>query len=136
MPFNMPFREFKFSYYQRNPDIVESCVDIYYTDKETNLTWFSPSGPEGRCDGQSVPWLLWPAVGHPLQGTAIRAAFLHDYAYKMGNRPKKQADLMFYHALLEEKDDDPLAKYLGVKLLGFWAWWGRRRQDGKRTTNL
>lgn len=131
MPFNMTFDKFKYSYVQRDPDIVEADTAIYFVDSKTNKTWVCPAGAEGRCDGQSVPFLFWPLVGHPLQGTAIRAAFLHDYAYKTAHRSKGEADEMFYHALLEEDDDHPLAKYLSVKFFGRVAWWKRRRQQRK-----
>lgn len=125
MPFNAPFQEFEYSYVQSNPDLVKSRVDIYYKDQQTGLTWFAPE--DTISDGQSIPSPLWPIFGYPLQGSAIRAAFLHDVGYKTGVRAKADIDLMFYHALIEDKDPHPYAKYLGVKLFGFKAWWHWRR---------
>lgn len=130
MPFDKPFQEFEFHFVQRDPDVVEAHVPIYYKDNKTGLLWFVPEGERGRCDGQSIPKFLWSAVGHPLEGEGIRAAFLHDFAYKRGTRTKKEADVMFYHALLEEKDDHPYAKYLAVKFGGFVAW--RRHRKAKK----
>lgn len=133
MPFNAPFQEFDFSYVSRDPDVVKSHVDLYYKDNKTGLTWFVPEG--FVCDGQSIPPPLWSALGHPLQGTAIRAAFVHDRYYKLGIRPKNVVDAAFYHALLEEKDDHPYLKYLGVKLFAFFAW-RKHRKNEDRSTDL
>lgn len=133
MPFNAPFQEFEYSYVQRNPDIIRADMDLYYKDPKTNLVWFVPQG--FACDGQSIPRPLWPIFGHPLQGTAIRAAFLHDRGYYLGLRSKKETDLAFYHALQEEGDAKPYTKYLGVKLFGFWNWL-RHRKNEKRSSNI
>lgn len=135
MPFRDSFEDFKFSYVSRDPDIVEADKDIFYIDPHTNLFWFAPSGPSGRCDGQSVPRFAWPIAGHPLEGTGIRPAFLHDYGYKTGDRPKREVDAMYLHALREEGNDSAYIKYISVKLGGFVAWWRHRRRE-KRTANL
>jgi hypothetical protein len=126
MPFNAPFETFEFSYVQRNPDLVKSHVDTYYKDQQTGLTWFAPQ--DTISDGQSIPRALWSVFGYPLQGSAIRAAFLHDVGYKGGFREKADVDLMFYHALIEDNDPHPYIKYLGVKLFGFYTWNGYRQK--------
>lgn len=135
MSFNAPFNEFDFHFVQRDPDIVEADFDIYYKDNKSDITWFCPAGDKGRSDGQSVPRLLWFWVGPPLEGTAIRAAFLHDYNYRIGKYSKAEIDLMFYHALLEDEDDHAYLKYLGVKWFGFRAW-NRYRKNESKPTNL
>lgn len=126
MPFNAAFKEFEYSYTQTNPDLIQTHVDIYYKDQQTGLTWFAPQ--DTVSDGQSIPRALWSVFGYPLQGSAIRAAVLHDVGYSRGIRDKADVDLMFYHALIEDKDPHPFTKYLGVKWFGFHAWNKYRRR--------
>lgn len=124
MPFPDRYDSFCYSYVQKNPDLIKSHVDLYYKDHQGKV-WFCPEG--FVCDGESIPRSLWTIVGHPMEATAIRAAFLHDYNYFTGKRPKKEVDKMFYDALVDDENPHPYVRYLGVKLFGFKAWNKYRR---------
>lgn len=127
MPFVDRFEAFDFSFVQRDPDLIKTHVDLYYQDPVTKETWFAPEGTVS--DGGSIPRPLWSLFGHPLEGESIRAYVLHDVGYARGARSKAECDLMFYHALLEEKADKAYWKYHGVRWFGWRAWLRYRRRD-------
>ena len=79
-----------------------------------------------KSDGASVPRFFWRAVFPPGDNRALRAAFAHDYIYRMHPEgwTKAEADRMFYDLLIEGGIPWYRAKaaYLGVKLFGSGAW--------------
>ena len=70
-------------------------------------------------DGASIPWPLWPILGHPMHPRLCTAAGIHDKGYR-GVLPRDVADLMFYNVLLDHGYPKCKAKiaYLGVRLFG------------------
>jgi hypothetical protein len=50
-------------------------------------------------DGASVPAALWPVVGHPLSGSLLRAAILHDFEIVTQLAPSRVVHRRFYAAL-------------------------------------
>ena len=79
-----------------------------------------------KSDGASVPRFFWRAVFPPGDNRALRAAFAHDYVYRMHPEgwTKAEADQMFYDLLVKGGIPWYRAKaaYLGVKLFGGQAW--------------
>lgn len=76
---------------------------------------------KGFCfDGASIPWYLWPILGHPLHPQLVTAAAVHDKGYR-GVIPKDVADHLFYYIMLDHKFNKYKAKaaYLGVKAFGW-----------------
>ena len=52
-----------------------------------------------QTDGASIPAPLWPLVGHPLSGSILKAAALHDYELVTKRAPSAVIHRRFYHAL-------------------------------------
>ena len=79
-----------------------------------------------KSDGASVPRFFWRVVFPPGDNRALRAAFAHDYIYRMHPEgwSKAEADQMFYDLLIKGGIPWYRAKaaYLGVKLFGSGAW--------------
>lgn len=77
-------------------------------------------------DGASVPRFFWRAVFPSSDPRAIRAAFAHDYIYRMHPEgwSKKEADAMFYDLLVEDGVSVPCAliAFKGVDWFGGHAW--------------
>ena len=83
--------------------------------------------PKGfRSDGASVPRFFWRVVFPPGDHRAMRAAFAHDYIYRIhpDGWTKAAADLMFYGLLIRGGIPEIRAwlAYLGVRLFGSLAW--------------
>ncbi len=83
--------------------------------------------PKGfRCDGASVPRLLWRLIFPPLDRKAVRAAFFHDFVYrsKPDTWSRALADEMFYLILLWDGVRPWRARlaYRGVRLFGGLSW--------------
>lgn len=78
------------STYELVAPLIWKCKDYYFEI------------PEGfRYDGASVPWIasrLFPRKGRPYD----RAACLHDYLYATHLLTRKQADKLFYKAMLSD----------------------------------
>lgn len=56
--------------------------------------------PDGfECDGASVPPLFWAVVGHPLAGSALVPAIVHDYLCRVRTMPSKAVHQLFYCCL-------------------------------------
>ena len=79
-----------------------------------------------KSDGASVPRFFWRAVFPPGDNRALRAAFAHDYVYRMhpDGWTKAEADQMFYDLLIADGIPVINAKlaYWGVRLFGGKAW--------------
>ena len=79
-----------------------------------------------KSDGASVPRFFWRAVFPPGDNRAMRAAFAHDYIYRMHlpGWSKAEADRMFYDLLIEGGISWYRAglAWLGVYLFGWNAW--------------
>lgn len=73
-------------------DLYQLAEDYFYDDRVEK---------KGRLvDGASVPRAAWWFC--PPDGRHRRAAFIHDLDYALKLRPKKEADLAFYHNLLAD----------------------------------
>jgi hypothetical protein len=111
-------------------DGIVTRKSIMFIDS-AGVPWNVPYG--FRTDGQSVPRLLWPIVGHPLETESIRAACLHDRYYKWPDvRTREQIDRMFFEALLADGVffAEARAKYRAVRWFGWFAW--RRHRAGDK----
>lgn len=75
-----------------------------------------------QTDGASIPAVLWPIVGHPLSGSILKAATLHDYELTTRRAPSLVIHRRFYTALRSSGVGRVRAAlfYLGV------LWWGPR----------
>jgi len=75
-------------------------------------------------DFASVPWVLWTFL--PYWGKYGKAAVLHDYLYQTYSRTRKEADDIFYEAMLVGGTKPWKAKIMhwGVRLFGWLAWQG------------
>ena len=62
--------------------------------------WWVPSG--FKYDGASVPRVLWPLVGHPLDDRVLRAAGLHDWHCRVRDDDSGNAHRKFYEGLLAD----------------------------------
>ena len=74
-------------------------------------------------DGASIPRLLWPIVGHPMNGKHAEASFVHDYLYAT-QAGKAYADLIFLEAMKTRKVSVVRRKsmYYAVKWFGHSAY--------------
>ncbi|MBA3609487.1 MAG: DUF1353 domain-containing protein [Verrucomicrobiota bacterium] len=94
--------------------------EFRYTDP-TGYVWVAPAG--SVVDGASIPRPLWTLMGGPFEGKYRYASVLHDVAYTIQNRPPKEADRMFYHAMRCSGVGPIEAKTLYFALLRFgWHW--------------
>jgi len=73
-------------------------------------------------DFASVPWFLWTFL--PSWGRYGKAAVLHDFIYQTHSRTRKEADDIFYEAMLVGGTKIWKAKlmYWGVRIFGWMAW--------------
>lgn len=78
-------------------------------------------------DFASSPFFLWSWL--PPFGKYTKATVLHDYLYRVKSRTRKQADLIFYEAMLVAGTPTWKARlmYYGVRFFGFPAWHGRSK---------
>lgn len=107
---------------QWNPDGRSMTLlhDFQYTDPN-GVAWVAPAG--SVVDGASIPRPLWTLMGGPFEGKYRNASVLHDVAYTMQNRPPKECDRMFYHAMRCSGVGAIEAKTLYYSLLRFgWHW--------------
>lgn len=86
----------------------------------------------GYCsDGASIPRVLWRIVGHPWQGRAEPAAWVHDILYQSRAVPRHVADVAF-RRLLRANGIGPVkawAMYRGVRLGGWRAYRNGTEED-------
>ena len=113
-------------------------VDIHRSDaqgnvftlKETLMVRYAglvvlvPVGFES--DGASVPRFFWRVVFPPGDDKALRAAFVHDYLYRVHppGWTRELADLMFHDLLIEDGVPNIRAAlaWTGVRIGGRKAW--------------
>jgi len=76
-------------------------------------------------DFASVPWFLWAWL--PYWGRYGKAAVLHDHIYQTHSRTRKEADDIFYEAMLVggTKHWKARVMYLGVRWFGWLSWKGK-----------
>ena len=100
----------------RNMRLLE---DFLYTDPD-GRKWPAPSG--SIIDGASIPRPLWATVGSPYTDDYRRASVVHDVACDSPTIPRKDADVMFYHACIAGGCSFLQAKllYAGVRI-GAWT---------------
>jgi len=77
-------------------------------------------------DGASIPKRLWHVVGHPL-GEYLPAALIHDFLYSNHLIGRKEADKVFYRAMVACKVPAMKAKmmYAAVRAFG----WKNYKED-------
>ena len=82
-------------------------------------------------DFASVPWVLWAWL--PSWGKYGKAAVVHDYLYRTHQRSRKEADDIFYEAMLVGGTKQWKAKIIhyGVRLFGWLAWCPEGKPDAK-----
>lgn len=99
----------------RNMQLLE---DFSYTDPKGRV-WFAPQG--SSINGASIPRPLWSTVGSPYTDDYRRASIVHDVACDTGI-PRKEADVMFFHACRAGGCNAAQARvlYAGVRI-GAWA---------------
>lgn len=102
-----------------------------------------------RCDGASVPRLLWLILGFSPTDPALLAAFPHDFSYRSGRR-RVLADALLYAGLLD-LNPHPTTEafrrrlwivrswlmYLGVRIFGGWNYWrAKKRREAAKAADL
>ncbi|MCH9050673.1 MAG: DUF1353 domain-containing protein [Proteobacteria bacterium] len=82
--------------------------------------WLAPAG--SIINGASIPRPLWVTVGSPYTDDYRRASIVHDVACDTPSIPRKEADVMFYHACIAGGCSKSQAKilYAGVRI-GVWS---------------
>lgn len=122
---------FGFHYVSANPPVIATETPVIFLDR-AGRWWITPKG--FHCDGQSTPSFLWPFFGHPLEAQAVRAAVSHDHAYRKQDRTRRLADAMYREALLVDgaTKREAWAKWVGLRIFGWWAWRGDGRRDGRK----
>lgn len=102
------------------PDRNMSLIsDFTFTDP-AGQPWRAPKG--SVVNGASIPRPLWALVGSPYTDDYRRASVVHDVACNTPGVPRKEADVMFYHAC-RAGGCGPLQAailYAGVRI-GAWA---------------
>jgi len=85
-----------------------------------------------RTDFASIPRMLWTLIGHPA-GKYAQAAVLHDWLYATAPVSRQRADALFFEAMgvLRVRRSRQWALWSGVRVGGWWAWWGHRRRARK-----
>ena len=80
--------------------------------------------PRGfRSDGASIPRLLWPICGTPMQAPRIYAAICHDYIYCgfLKGCPRWFADLLYFVLLVHFWRVEPITDGTGKRATGLHA---------------
>ncbi|MCX7004762.1 MAG: DUF1353 domain-containing protein [bacterium] len=100
----------------RNMVLLE---DFSYIDPD-GKKWNAPKG--SVVNGASIPRPLWSTVGSPYTDDYRRASVVHDVACNSQTIPRKDADVMFYHACLAGGCSYSQANllYAGVRV-GAWS---------------
>ena len=106
-----------------------------------------------RCDGASIPRLLWLLLGFKPTDPTIYAAFPHDCAYRLQTIPRVIADMVFLVVLLAVNPHNPkdkshwkrllhklwvvrsYAMYYGVRLFG-WVPWQKNKRKRERVARV
>jgi hypothetical protein len=87
--------------------------------------------PKGFCsDGASIPKFAFSIIGAPWRGKYSRGAVIHDYEYFSQTRTRREADQIFYDAMIILKV--PWWKrrimHLCVRMAGWIPWKNRRKK--------
>lgn len=100
----------------RNMKLVEN---FSYTDPQGRV-WLASKG--SLINGASIPRPLWSTVGSPYTDDYRRASIIHDVACNTPGIPRKEADVMFFHACRAGGCNAAQARilYAGVRI-GAWA---------------
>lgn len=98
---------------------MQLLEDFSYTDPWGRV-WLAPKG--SSINGASIPGPLWSTVGSPYTGDYRRASITHDVACNTPGIPRKEADVMFFHACRAGGCSAVQARvlYAGVRI-GAWA---------------
>ncbi|MDO8369341.1 MAG: DUF1353 domain-containing protein [Candidatus Nitrotoga sp.] len=99
---------------------MELLADFSYIDPQ-GRAWLAPKS--ARINGASIPRPLWSTVGSPYTDDYRRASIVHDVACSPDSKiPRKEADMMFFHACRAGGCDAVQARilYAGVRI-GAWA---------------
>ena len=71
-------------------------------------------------DGMSVPRILWRLLSPPIYGETLIPSIVHDWLYCECYCSRKEADLYYYHGLLDNGYPKwkSILTYIGVRLFG------------------
>lgn len=94
--------------------------DFAYIDPN-GKKWAAPAGLE--TDGASIPSILYPVVGHPFDGSYLKAAIVHDAGCPSDKATWEQVHLMFYEALLKCGVGESKAKVMYAAVYHFGPRW-------------
>lgn len=104
--------------------------DVTYTPPKgrRRKVWRVPAG--FITDGASIPRYLWPFIGSPFTGKYLWPAVFHDHAYGTVGTKKRQADLMFHAAMLEEGVPKVQAGLMlaGLVVGGHWSFYQAQKK--------
>lgn len=78
------------------PDREMQLLENFSFTDPNNRVW--PAPKTSVIDGASIPTALWSLVGSPYTDDYRRASVVHDVACKTLGVPRKDADIMFFHA--------------------------------------
>jgi hypothetical protein len=81
-----------------------------------------------KTDGGSIPRMLWPVTGHPIDRRRYPAYIVHDWLYDDQPVSRQQADEALYEMLTRELDVAEWRAsvvYYAVRAFG-WVGWRRR----------
>lgn len=97
----------------------ELAHDLLYIDDDGE-EWLIPQGQ--RTDMASTPRGLWPWF--PPFGTYSKAAVVHDCLYRSHRATRREADAIFYRAMIACGTARWRARVMwwGVRCFGFWAY--------------
>jgi hypothetical protein len=80
------------------------------------------------CDGASIPRIMWPIIGHPLD-EYLEDAVLHDFLYSPTNTDfsRAEADLIFRETMWNRDISRPklIAMYAAVRAFGWRSFQGQ-----------
>lgn len=106
--------------------MLRTAAELVWFDRTVSPIRFLAVPAGFVCDGASIPRWAWTAIGHPLSGRFLRAAVLHDYAYRHAGDGDTRAtvDRRFYHGLRADGVGRTRAAlmYTAVRVGGGAAW--------------
>lgn len=89
--------------------------------------WSAPAGV--ITDVASIPRPLWSIVGHPLIGSFVTAAIIHDHYIKTKSRSWMDTHDVFYEALIDAGVGKVQALTMWAAVYRFGPRWGKNESD-------
>lgn len=123
----MPFTATEFKTSTSDGHIHTLLEPTYYIRPSTGETIVIPAG--ATSDGASIPRAVWNIL--PPFGVYWRAAFLHDYLYRKGDRVKRECDYIFKEAMEDSGVPSFIIDvlYEGVSIGGGWSFTDDRKMQ-------